>query len=89
MSVVDHVDALVLDVLRVLAHELEDVLDESLVGQAPESDTVLASAGGDEVLRERGRRDRRDRLEQLPLERLDVADPIQNLVISKQANKQA
>ncbi len=44
LGVVDHVDALVDDTFGVLAKELEDVLNLSLVRQSTQADAVLARA---------------------------------------------
>jgi hypothetical protein len=52
LCVVDHVDALVHDVARVLAQEREDVLHGGLEGQAAQPDAVLLRARGDELLGE-------------------------------------
>ena len=50
LSIEDHVDSLVDDILGVLAQELQDVLHLGLVGQAPQPDAVLPRAGSDQLL---------------------------------------
>ena len=50
LSIEDHVDSLVDDVLGVLAQELQDVLHLGLVGQPPQPDAVLPRPGSDELL---------------------------------------
>ena len=50
LSIEDHVDSLVDDILGVLAQELQYVLHLSLVGQPSQPDAVLPGAGSDELL---------------------------------------
>lgn len=52
LLVEDHVHTMGLDVDRVLAHELQDVLDAGGVGKTSEADAVASAAGR----REEGRR---------------------------------
>ena len=50
LSIEDHVDSLVDDVLGVLAQELQDLLHLGLVGQPSQADAILPGAGSDELL---------------------------------------
>lgn len=50
LCIVDHVNSLVDDALGVFAQELEDVLHLGLVGQATQTDAILACARRNHVL---------------------------------------
>ena len=60
LDVADHVDALLRDVLGVLAEELEDVLDGRLEGQPAQPDAVPLRAARYQLLRQLLRSGRRE-----------------------------
>ena len=61
LCIEDHVDALVDNVLGMVAKELEDMLNLGLIRESAQSDAVFAGAGSDELLGNNSHgRDRRD-----------------------------
>lgn len=73
LSVENHVNTLILDIFRMLSHELKNMLDEGLIRKSSQTNAILASPGGNEVLR---KRDGRKRLQHRSLKRLYVTDTI-------------
>ena len=80
LGVVDHVDALVDDTFGVLAKELEDVLNLSLVRQSTQADAVLARAWRDHLLRQQWHLRKLLDERRLRLVRSRIHGPVQNLL---------